>query len=128
VGPRLQRRQPDGIVRGADQDDDRGLTGGRAQGREALQARVARQVEIDEDGVGLAAGEPFAAAREIGDGLDLPGAAAGAGEARFDRAGILRVSYDEEDTQAVAIGSDGAHISRTTILRQLTARSPRARV
>jgi hypothetical protein len=93
------------------------VAGGRAQGREALQARVAHQVEIDEDGVGIAAGEPFAAAREIGDGLDLPGAAARAGEARFDRAGILRVPYDEEDTQAVAVGWDGAHISRTTTLK-----------
>jgi len=74
-------------------------------------SRLARQVEVRENDVHVAAGEALAPAREVGDGIDLPGGAVLGAEARFDRASVRRVSYEEEDTQAGAVGGDSAHIT-----------------
>ena len=121
LGPALEGGQADGVVVGADEDHDRRVTGGGAQRGQALEARLTRQVEVGENDVHIAAGEALASAREIGDGIDLPGRAASAAQARLDRTSVRGVSYDEEDTQAGAVGGDSAHIVTTILQSAYTA-------
>ena len=86
-------------------------------------ARRARQVEIG-GGVGIAGGEPGLAARDRRRSRPPRGRGPSPVRLCFDRAGIRRVSFDEADTQAVAVGWAGVYPVAPTTLPKSACTAP----